>query len=113
MRLTKGVHLVIDRQRLPLPLVVVMTAGSRILFGIPWGERVILGTTDTDYGGPPEAVATDEADIAYILEIVNSSFPTAALTPGDVIRTWAGVRPLIDSVSHRSSNLPSSNFSFP
>ena len=56
LRLTKGVHLVIDRQRLPLPCAVVMTAGSRILFGIPWGQRVILGTTDTDYEGPPEAV---------------------------------------------------------
>ena len=52
-----------------------MTAGSRILFGIPWGERVILGTTDTDYEGPPEAVSTDAADIAYILEIVNGNFP--------------------------------------
>ena len=97
LRLTKGVHLVIDRRRLPLPSAVVMTAGSRILFGIPWGERVILGTTDTDYEGPPEAVTADEADVDYILEIVNASFPDAALTPADVIRTWAGVRPLIDT----------------
>ena len=97
LRLTKGVHLVVDRRRLPLPSAVVMTAGSRILFGIPWGERVILGTTDTDYEGPPEAVTADEADMAYILEIVNASFPAAALTPADVIRTWAGMRPLIDT----------------
>jgi glycerol-3-phosphate dehydrogenase len=97
LRLTKGVHLVVDRQRLPLPSAVVMTAGSRILFGIPWGQRVILGTTDTDYEGPPEAVTTDESDIAYLLEIVNASFPAVALTPADVIRTWAGVRPLIDT----------------
>ena len=97
LRLTKGVHLVIDRQRLPLPCAVVMTAGPRILFGIPWGQRMILGTTDTDYEGPPEAVTTDEADIAYILEIVNANFPAAALTPADVIRTWAGLRPLIDT----------------
>ncbi len=97
LRLTKGVHLVLDRQRLPLPSAVVMTAGSRILFGIPWGERVILGTTDTDYEGPPEAVTADESDIAYLLEIVNANFPSALLTPADVIRTWAGVRPLIDS----------------
>jgi glycerol-3-phosphate dehydrogenase len=97
LRLTKGVHLVIDRQRLPLPTAVVMTAGPRILFGIPWGQRVILGTTDTDYEGPPEAVSSDEADIAYILNIVNANFPAAALTPGDVVRTWAGLRPLIDT----------------
>ena len=79
LRLTKGVHLVVDRQRLPLPCAVVMTAGPRILFGIPWGERMILGTTDTDYEGPPEAVSADDGDVAYILEIVNASFPAAAL----------------------------------
>ncbi len=97
LRLTKGVHLVIDRQRLPLPCAVVMTAGPRILFGIPWGQRTILGTTDTDYEGPPEAVTTEEADMAYILGIVNANFSAAALTPADVIRTWAGLRPLIDT----------------
>ena len=51
LRLTKGVHLVIDRHRLPVPDAVVMAEGDRILFAIPWGERVILGTTDTDYQG--------------------------------------------------------------
>jgi glycerol-3-phosphate dehydrogenase len=95
LRLTKGVHLVVDARRLRIPDAVVMTDGSRILFAIPWGERVILGTTDTDYAGPPEAVAADESDVAYILQIVNRNFPAAALTPADVISTWAGVRPLI------------------
>jgi glycerol-3-phosphate dehydrogenase len=89
------VHLVIDARRLPISDAVVMTAGSRILFAIPWFERVILGTTDTDYSGAPEAVAADESDVAYILEIVNRHFPAVALTYADVIRTWAGVRPLI------------------
>ncbi len=74
-----------------------MTASDRILFAIPWGERVILGTTDTDYSGPLEDVAADASDVAYILEIVNRHFPDAASTTADVIRTWAGVRPLISS----------------
>ena len=52
LRLTKGVHLVIDRERLPVPDAVVMPDGRRILFAIPWGRRVILGTTDTDYRRP-------------------------------------------------------------
>ena len=95
LRLTKGVHLVIDSRRLAVPAAVVMTAGDRILFAIPWGERVILGTTDTDYSGPIEDVRADESDVAYILEIVNRQFPDVALTAADVIRTWAGVRPLI------------------
>lgn len=95
LRLTKGVHLVIDRQRLPVPDAVVMADGRRILFAIPWSRRLILGTTDTDFHGPPEAVQTEPADIQYILSIVNRSFPSARLTPEDVRATWAGLRPLI------------------
>jgi len=95
LRLTKGVHLVLDRARLPVPDAVVMTDEGRILFAIPWGERVILGTTDTDYEGPIEAVRTEPADVAYILDIVNRCFPGANLTPADVLSSWAGLRPLL------------------
>jgi len=95
LRLTKGVHLVIDRHRLPVPDAVVITEGKRILFVLPWGERVILGTTDTDYAGDPAAVATEPADIAYILGRVNAFFPAAALGPADLVSTWAGLRPLV------------------
>jgi glycerol-3-phosphate dehydrogenase len=97
LRLTKGVHLVIDRQRLPVPDAVVMADDRRILFAIPWGQRVILGTTDTDYHGLIEAVRTEPADVKYILEVVNAAFPAAALSEADVISTWAGLRPLIAS----------------
>ena len=88
LRLTKGVHLVIDRQRLPVPDAVVMTEGARILFAIPWGERVILGTTDTDYAGPLEAVRAEPADVHYILGVVNDALsrrPDSAAA--DVMRT--------------------------
>lgn len=95
LRLTKGVHLVIDRQRLPVPDAVVLPDGDRIVFVIPWGERAILGTTDTDYTGDPAAVRTDDADIQYVLGIVNGGFPQALLTRADLIASWAGVRPLI------------------
>src|SRR5205823_5401272 len=67
LRLTKGIHLVIDRRRLPVPDAVVITEGKRILFVIPWGERVILGTTDTDYDGDIQAVRVGSEDITYRL----------------------------------------------
>lgn len=105
LRLTKGVHLVVDRRRLPVPDAVVMAEGSRILFAIPWGERVILGTTDTDFDGPPESVRTEPADVAYILRIVNRAFPQAALTPDDVLSTWAGLRPLVADRRGRPSDI--------
>ncbi|HEX5471948.1 MAG TPA: glycerol-3-phosphate dehydrogenase/oxidase [Lacipirellulaceae bacterium] len=95
LRLTKGVHLVIDRDRLPVPDAVVLAEGERILFAIPWGERVILGTTDTDYQGPIAEPSCDPADIDYVLAVVNEAFPQAALSSADLISTWSGLRPLV------------------
>jgi glycerol-3-phosphate dehydrogenase len=97
LRLTKGAHLVARRSSLAVTQAVVLSEGRRILFVIPWGERVILGTTDTDYSGDPADVRTDAADIEYILGVVNDAFPQARLTPPDLISSWAGVRPLIAS----------------
>jgi glycerol-3-phosphate dehydrogenase len=95
LRLAKGVHLVVSRSRISAPDTVVMTEGKRILFAIPWGDRTILGTTDTDYDGPLDRIFADAADIRYILQITNRFFPAANLSETDVISSWAGVRPLI------------------
>jgi glycerol-3-phosphate dehydrogenase len=105
LRLTKGVHLVIDRSRLPVPDAVVMTEGTRILFAIPWGERVILGTTDTDYDGPTENPTCDEQDMAYVLRIANQHFPAAAIDEADIISAWSGLRPLIANPNGKPSDI--------
>lgn len=95
LRLTKGVHLVIDRDRLPVPDAVVMAEGDRILFAIPWGERVILGTTDTDYDGPLSEPDCKNDDIKYVLDVTNSTFPSAKLAQADLVSAWSGLRPLV------------------
>jgi len=95
LRVTKGIHFVVHRARLPVAETVVMTEGKRILFAIPWGERIILGTTDTDYRGSAEEVKPDAEDIAYVLEVANSYFPEAHLAVKDILSSWAGLRPLI------------------
>jgi len=105
LRLTKGVHLVVARERLPIPDAVVMTEGRRILFAIPWGERVILGTTDTDYDGVIEEVRTEPEDARYILDIVNAAFPGARLTESNVISDWVGLRPLLADPRDRPSDI--------
>lgn len=105
LRLTKGVHLVVDQQRLRVSDAVVITAGERILFAIPWGERTILGTTDTDYDGALDDVRADSADVRYVLELVNGAFPAARLDDADVISTWAGLRPLIADSDGRPSDI--------
>ncbi len=109
LRLTKGIHLVIDHSRLPVPSAVVMTTGKRILFVIPWGERVILGTTDTDYGGSLESVGADRNDIDYVLRVVNEFFPTARISMEDVISTWAGLRPLLANPNGTPSDISRSH----
>jgi glycerol-3-phosphate dehydrogenase len=105
LRLTKGVHLVVENARLPVAETVVMTEAKRILFAIPWGERTILGTTDTDYDGPLDDLRADAADIGYVLQVTNRFFPGARLVNADVISSWAGLRPLLADPSGNPSDI--------
>ncbi len=95
VRLTKGVHLVVDAARLPVrDSIVLTTAAGRIVFVMPHEGRVILGTTDTDFDGDRENVHADAADVAYLLDLVNAAMPAAHLTPDDVAYSFAGLRAL-------------------
>ncbi|MBI2512753.1 MAG: glycerol-3-phosphate dehydrogenase/oxidase [Opitutae bacterium] len=95
LRLSKGIHIVVDRTRLATREAVVITEGKRLLFVLPWGERTIVGTTDTDYDGAPEAVRVQPEDVRYVLDTVARFFPQARLSTADVISSWAGLRPLV------------------
>ncbi|MCA9260194.1 MAG: glycerol-3-phosphate dehydrogenase/oxidase, partial [Planctomycetales bacterium] len=95
LRLTKGVHLVVPHSRLPVRDAVVAVEGKRILFAIPWGDRAILGTTDTDYAGPLDEPPCQDEDVAYVLAAVNDQFPEARLGVADVTSVWSGLRPLV------------------
>ena len=106
LRCTKGAHLVFDRQRLGLGSdAFVLTEGTRVLFLIPWGDRAIVGTTDTDYTGRPEDVDVDRADIDYLLGVANERFPGLRLRTEDIIGQWAGLRPLVADSSGRPSDI--------
>ncbi len=97
LRLTKGVHIVVPAARIPIEHTIVCfhPVDKRLLFILPWGEQVYIGTTDTDYEGDPREVAADRADIDYLLQAVDAYFPTVKLRPDEVTSTWAGLRPLI------------------
>ncbi len=97
LRRTKGVHIVLPRERLPLAraITLISPVDQRVMFAIPWRERTVLGTTDTDFVGSADEVAADADDVKYLCESGNGYFPGANLTPDDVISTWAGLRPLI------------------
>ncbi|MGB8225155.1 MAG: glycerol-3-phosphate dehydrogenase/oxidase [Polyangiales bacterium] len=97
LRPTKGIHIVVQRARLPVSHAVVLfhPADDRLLFALPWGDRTYIGTTDTDYDGVPGDEAATLADVDYCIAAINAHFPTQSITRDDVIATWAGLRPLI------------------
>lgn len=97
LRPTKGVHLTLPKNRLPLNSAVVMAAekSDRIVFGIPRHEMIIIGTTDTDFKESPENVTTTPEDVSYLLKVTDHYFPGANLTTHDIIASYAGVRPLV------------------
>ncbi len=97
LRPTKGVHIVVDRQKLPVRDAVVCfhPDDERVLFAIPWGGRTYLGTTDTDFEGDPGQISAEASDVEYLIAAARDYFPDYELTPDDVIATWAGLRPLM------------------
>lgn len=103
VRLTKGVHLVIDRERLPVREAMVLgDAHGRIVFVIPHGEVVLVGTTDTDFSGDRERVAAERSDVAYLLDVVWQSLPEAKLADDDVAASFAGLRALATARNGRA-----------
>lgn len=97
LRPTKGVHIVVKQEVLPVKHAVVCfhPIDTRVLFALPWGDCTYLGTTDTDYSGDPaDAVATGE-DIDYLIAAAAAYFPDSPITYDDIHCTWAGLRPLM------------------
>ncbi|HCP46669.1 MAG TPA: glycerol-3-phosphate dehydrogenase, partial [Deltaproteobacteria bacterium] len=97
LRPTKGIHLVVARDRLPVQHAVVISNSEdqRVVFAVPWGNRVMLGTTDTDYTGDYDQVHSERDEIDYLLALTNRYFPESDLGPADVLGTFAGLRPLV------------------
>ncbi|HEX5179508.1 MAG TPA: glycerol-3-phosphate dehydrogenase [Gemmatimonadaceae bacterium] len=97
VRGTKGVHLALPAERVGNAgaLTLLSPIDGRVFFVLPSGATTIVGTTDTDYDGDPEAVCATPTDVAYLLRSVDAYFPAACLTPDDVIAAWAGIRPLV------------------
>jgi glycerol-3-phosphate dehydrogenase len=106
LHITKGIHLVVARERLPLKQALYFDVGDkRMIFAIPREHIVYIGTTDTDYEGDYDLPRADLKDVEYLLKAVNRVMPKAALTVDDVQSTWAGLRPLIHQEGKDPSEL--------
>ncbi|HST64684.1 MAG TPA: glycerol-3-phosphate dehydrogenase/oxidase [Mycobacteriales bacterium] len=104
VRASKGVHLVVPKDRLHSDAALILRTEKSVLFVIPWGRHWIIGTTDTDWELDKAHPAATAADIDYILDHVNSVL-TTPLTTEDVEGVYAGLRPLLSGESEATSKL--------
>jgi glycerol-3-phosphate dehydrogenase len=104
VRASKGVHLVVPRDRIHSDSGIILRTETSVLFVIPWGRHWILGTTDTDWDLDKAHPAASRADIDYILERVNAVL-TTPLGVEDVEGVYAGLRPLLSGESEATSTL--------
>lgn len=113
LRPTKGIHVVIEHDKLPIDHAVVCfhPTDKRVLFALPWGDRTYIGTTDTDFEGDPGKVAATLEDVDYLLDAAKDAFPRNPLTRDDVISTWAGIRPLMAPQEEDAEELNESSVS--
>ncbi|MFE2638888.1 glycerol-3-phosphate dehydrogenase/oxidase [Streptomyces scopuliridis] len=104
VRASKGIHLVVPKDRIHSTTGLILRTEKSVLFVIPWGRHWILGTTDTDWDLDKAHPAASSADIDYLLEHVNSVLHTP-LTRDDVQGVYAGLRPLLAGESDATSKL--------
>ena len=104
VRASKGVHLVVPRDRIQLDTGLILRTETSVLFVIPWGRHWIVGTTDTDWELDKAHPAASARDIDYVLEHVNAVL-AQPLTREDVEGVYAGLRPLLTGESESTSKL--------
>ena len=104
VRASKGVHLVVPRNRINSATGIITRTEKSLLFIIPWGSHWIIGTTDTDWELDLAHPAASQSDIGYLLGHANSLLQDP-LTREDVVGVYAGLRPLLFGESDSTSTL--------
>ncbi|MGD9986005.1 glycerol-3-phosphate dehydrogenase/oxidase [Pseudonocardia sp.] len=104
VRASKGIHLVVPRDRIQGDSGLILRTEKSVLFVIPWFRHWIIGTTDTDWSLDKAHPAASAADIDYLLDHVNAVLEQP-LTHADVEGVYAGLRPLLSGESESTSKL--------
>jgi glycerol-3-phosphate dehydrogenase len=104
VRASKGIHLVVPRDRIQSSTGLILRTPTSVLFVIPWGRHWIIGTTDTDWALDKSHPAASSTDIDYLLDQVNKVLATP-LSRIDVQGVYAGLRPLLSGESESTSKL--------
>lgn len=107
LRPSKGIHVLVPSERLQVKSAVLIPSlgENRFLFVIPWQGRTVIGTTDTDYHGSLDDPLAEAEEVDRVMKSAARAFPEAGLSTGDVISTFAGLRPLIAADEHSTKDL--------
>ncbi|MBK9328079.1 MAG: glycerol-3-phosphate dehydrogenase/oxidase [Sphingobacteriales bacterium] len=106
LHLTKGIHIVVPKGKLPIHQAVYFDVqDGRMIFAIPRGKKVYIGTTDTNYNADTNFPFATREDVKYVLDATNLMFPSVSLQLDDVESSWAGLRPLIHEEGKSPSDL--------
>ena len=96
LRPSKGIHILLRAERLPLRgATFLKTASGRRGLAMRRLDWVYVGTTDEEYAGPLDTPRATRDEILDVLAMTQDSFPDAGIGLGDVLASWAGIRPLI------------------
>jgi glycerol-3-phosphate dehydrogenase len=104
VRASKGIHLVVPKDRIHSSTGLILRTEKSVLFVIPWGRHWIIGTTDTEWTLDKSHPAASKTDIQYLLDHVNEVL-NVPLSRADVEGVYAGLRPLLAGESEETSKL--------
>jgi len=100
---SKGSHLWLDKKSLKIDTPMVLTPDDgRVIFVIPQGDKILLGTTETKIEGDFFDVKASQEEIDYLLDCLNEYFPDEKVLPKDILSSFAGIRPLVREGKNKS-----------
>lgn len=106
LALSRGIHVVVPREKLPINHTVVMyAADKRTIFAVPKGDTTYLGTTDEFYPKHEYWPDVYQRDVEYLFEACRPYFPGNPLSSEDVVAVWSGVRPLVGSMDQKATEI--------
>lgn len=103
---SQGIHLVLDRSFLPgdTAIMVPSTSDGRVLFAVPWLDRVVLGTTDTPVPEPELEPRALREEVDYLLRYA-ARYLTRDPSEADVLSVFAGLRPLVATGEEETASI--------
>jgi glycerol-3-phosphate dehydrogenase len=102
--MSKGIHILVDRDRFPSTMGLILRAGASVLFVIPWGNYWIIGTTDTPWDLGKTNPSATSTDVQYLLDHINKVLEVP-IAHEDIRGVYAGLRPLVKGKAGSTAQL--------